>query len=437
MKKYNFILRFLTMFFMVVLLLCMSIDVMAQSSSAKLKNDKKKIETEIANTQKLLKQTEKNKNASLQQISVLRQQISNREALITALNTEIFELEEELALNIKLSQDLRKKLEYMKSDYSRVVYLAYKNRKLIDKVTFLLSSENFSQMFRRIKYYSVFANNVKHQVKQIEKTQEEIKSKNEEIVQMKAEKLALLEGKEVEIKKLELDRTATTKKAQELKQKEKQLASTLKDKQKKRKELDIAIKKAIEAEIVAANKKKAEEAAKAAKAKAGKNAAKTSSTASGSGKESSSTAIVLTPDEQLVSTSFVNNKGKLPWPVAKGAKVGEFGSYPHPDVPSVMIENRGIDILVEENTPVRAVFQGEVTGILDVMGTKVLMIRHGEYLSVYQNLASVNVKKGDKVNTKQTVGTVAKSTANNTYELHFEVWKNNSYLNPNQWLSRR
>lgn len=437
MKKYNFILRFLTMFFMVVLLLCMSIDVMAQSSSAKLKNDKKKIETEIANTQKLLKQTEKNKNASLQQISVLRQQISNREALITALNTEIFELEEELALNIKLSQDLSKKLEYMKSDYSRVVYLAYKNRKLIDKVTFLLSSENFSQMFRRIKYYSVFANNVKHQVKQIEKTQEEIKSKNEEIVQMKAEKLALLEGKEVEIKKLELDRTATTKKAQELKQKEKQLASTLKDKQKKRKELDIAIKKAIEAEIVAANKKKAEEAAKAAKAKAGKNAAKTSSTASGSGKESSSTAIVLTPDEQLVSTSFVNNKGKLPWPVAKGAKVGEFGSYPHPDVPSVMIENRGIDILVEENTPVRAVFQGEVTGILDVMGTKVLMIRHGEYLSVYQNLASVNVKKGDKVNTKQTVGTVAKSTANNTYELHFEVWKNNSYLNPNQWLSGR
>lgn len=409
-------------------------DALAQSKSSKLKNDKKKIETEIANTQKLLKQTEKNKNASLQQISVLRQQISNREALITTLNTEIFQLEEELALNVKLSQDLSKKLEYMKSDYSRVVYLAYKNRKLIDKVTFLLSSDNFSQMFRRIKYYSVFANNVKYQVEQIEKTQEEIRIKNEEIVQMKAEKLALLEGKEVEIKRLEMDRTQTTKKAQELKQKEKQLASTLQEKQKKRKELDIAIKKAIEAEIVAANKKKAEEAARAAKAKSNKNTANTSgSGAAASGKNE----IVLTPDEQLVSNSFVNNKGKLPWPVAKGAKVGDFGSYPHPDVPSVMIENRGIDILVEPNTAVRAIFQGEVTGVLDVMGTKVLMIRHGEYLSVYQNLASVNVKKGDKVNTKQTVGTVAKSTTNNTYELHFEVWKNSSYLNPNQWLSGR
>ena len=218
-----------------------------------------------------------------------------------------------------------------------------------------------------------------------------------------------------------------------LKQKEKQLASTLQEKQKKRKELDVAIKKAIEAEIVAANKKKAEEAAKA-KAKANKNA-NTNTSSGSSGKTIAKNEIMLTPDEQLVSSSFANNKGKLPWPVAKGAKVGEFGSYPHPDVPSVMIENRGIDILVEPNTSVRAIFQGEVTGVLEVMGTKVLMIRHGEYLSVYQNLASVNVKKGDKVSTKQTIGTVAKSSTNNTYELHFEVWKNNVYLNPSQWLS--
>jgi septal ring factor EnvC (AmiA/AmiB activator) len=435
MKNHKFSRLLFLVAVLAVTLMLVPFDAFSQSKSAKLKNDKKKIETEIANTQKLLKQTEKNKNASLQQISVLRQQISNREALITTLNTEIFQLEEELALNVKLSQDLSKKLEYMKSDYSRVVYLAYKNRKLIDKVTFLLSSDNFSQMFRRIKYYSIFANNVKRQVELIEKTQEEIRLKNEEIVQMKAEKLALLEGKEVEIKKLEMDRTATTKKAQELKQKEKQLASALQEKQKKRKELDVAIKKAIEAEIVAANKKKAEEAAKAAKAKSNKNTATTSS--SSSSKTTSKNEIVLTPDEQLVSNSFANNKGKLPWPVAKGAKVGDFGSYPHPDVPSVMIENRGIDILVEPNTSVRAIFQGEVTGVLDVMGTKVLMIRHGEYLSVYQNLASVNVKKGDKVNTKQSVGTVARSSTNNTYELHFEVWKNNVYLNPNQWLSGR
>lgn len=427
--------KYLLLLFALVMLLG-QLDLEAQSKSTKLKNDKKKIETEIANTQKLLKQTEKNKNASLQQISVLRQQISNREALITNLNSEIFALEEELALNEKLSQDLTKKLEYMKSDYSRVVYLAYKNRNLIDKVTFLLSSDNFSQMFRRIKYYSVFADNVKRQVELIEKTQAEIKAKNEEILRIKEEKQTLLEGKEVEIKRLEKDRTATTQKAQELKKKEKQLAATLQEKQKKRKELDVAIKKAIEAEIVAANKKKAAEAAK----NAGKNSSKssgTNSSSNSSAKPAAKNEIMLTPEEQLISNSFESNKGKLPWPVVKGAKVGDFGSYPHPDVPSVMIENRGIDILVEPSTAVRAVFQGEVTGILEVMGTKVLMIRHGEYLTVYQNLASVNVRKGDKVSTKQTIGTVGKSTSNNTYELHFEVWKNSSYLNPNGWLSRK
>ena len=133
----------------------------------------------------------------------------------------------------------------------------------------------------------------------------------------------------------------------------------------------------------------------------------------------------------------LNNKGKLPWPVVKGAKVSDFGHYPHPDVPSVMIDNHGIDILVDAGTPARAVFNGEVTAILDIMGTKVVMVRHGEYITVYQNLASVNVQKGNKVTTKQTLGTVAKNASSNTYELHFEVWKNNSNLNPNDWLARK
>ncbi|MEG2071429.1 MAG: M23 family metallopeptidase, partial [Bacteroidales bacterium] len=237
-------------------------------------------------------------------------------------------------------------------------------------------------------------------------------------------KLGLLEGKEKEVKQLEIDRYNKTKTTEQLKSKEKQLADELKGKQKRRRELDAAIKKAIEGEILAANAKKAKKA-------------KESKGATTPAKTVSKNEIMLTPDELLINNSFVSNKGKLPWPVVKGAKVSDFGSYPHPDVPSVKIDNRGIDILVEPGTSVRAVFQGEVTGVMDVMGTKVLMVRHGEYLSVYQNLASISVKKGDKVSTKQTIGTVAKSSTNNTYELHFEVWQNNTYLNPNHWLSSR
>ncbi|MDR2979510.1 MAG: peptidoglycan DD-metalloendopeptidase family protein [Bacteroidales bacterium] len=411
-----------TILLLVVVIAASIVTVFTQTKSEELKKNKKQIENEIANTQKLLNKTKENKNYSLQQLSMLRKQISNREQLITALNNEIFELEQELDLNIKLSQSLDKKLEYMKADYSRIVYQSYKNRRMIDKVTFILASEDFTQMYRRFKYYTVFAENVKHQVRLIRETQEEIKTKNQAILLLKEEKSQLLTGKEQEIRKLEVDRNAKTRTAESLKKQEKQLASELTGKQKKRKELDAAIKKAIQEEIVAANNKKAKEAKD-----------KGSTTV----KEGSKNEIALTPEEKVLNTSFVNNQGKLPWPVERGVKVSDFGNYPHPDVPSVMIENRGIDILVEEGTAVRAVFEGEVTAVLDVLGTKVLMIRHGEYLTVYQNLKDVKVKKGDKVKTKQLIATVAKSSGLSSFELHFEVWRNNTYLNPNSWLTRK
>ncbi len=413
--------QFLILFGLAVII--MAGVLLAQPKSEQLKNDKKKIENEIKNTQKLLDETKKNRNSSLQQISILRKQISNREALITAMNNEIFALEQELDLNQKLLVNLDKKLEYMKSDYARVVYMAYKNRKVTDKLTFLLSADNFSQMFRRARYYNLFAANIKHQVDMINRTREEISKKNEEILKLKEDKLLLLEGKEKEVKSLENDRKNKSQMAENLRKQERKLAADLKAKQAKRKELDVAIKKAIEAEIRAENERKK---------KSGKTEATTSS-----GKSSSTTELLMTPEEKLISNSFANNKGKFPWPVVKGAKVSDFGSYPHPDVPSVMIENRGIDILVEAGTQVRCIFEGVVAGVMEIMGTRVVMVRHGEYLSVYQNLASVNVKKGDKVTTKQTIGTVAKTQTSATYELHFEIWKNDKYLNPNSWLSAR
>ncbi|MDR1112840.1 MAG: hypothetical protein LBL18_03665, partial [Bacteroidales bacterium] len=188
--------------------------------SDNLKSSKKAMEAEISNTQKLLEQTRKNKNTQLQQISILRQQIVNRESLITALNNELFSLEEELALNVKLLQELDKKLEYMKSDYAHVVYLVYKNRKMTDKFTFLLSSESFTQMFRRLRYYTIFANDVKRQVAVMEATQAEIVQKNAQITQFKNEKSLLLSGKEQEVRRLEQDRTEKKKQADDLQKKE-------------------------------------------------------------------------------------------------------------------------------------------------------------------------------------------------------------------------
>jgi septal ring factor EnvC (AmiA/AmiB activator) len=348
--------------------------------------------------------------------------------LITELNNELYQMEMEIDLNTKLSRDLDKKLEYMKTDYERVVYLAYKNRKFIDKITFLLSADNFSQMYRRARYYNIFSESVKTQVVLINKTKEEIEKKNAEIEILKNEKVEILEGKEKEVKNLERDRTTKTRSANQLKKRERELVKELKAKQKRRAELDRAIKRAIEAEIKAENERKRAAAAK--KPGATVAASKTTST-------SAAPVLTLTPEEALVSNSFVNNKGKLPWPVAKGSKISDFGTAPHPDVPSIVIDNKGIDILVEPGTQVRAIFDGVVSGVLDMGGTKVVMIRHGEYLTVYQNLATVTVKKGDKIKTKQIIGTVAKVPGGSGYELHFEVWKKTSTLNPSQWLSSK
>ena len=419
----------------VVLALAFPMLTFAQSgkSSAQLKKDKQKLENEIANTQKLLKKNESNQKAAVQQAALLRQQIRNHEKMITNLNSQIIQMEDEQEQNQQEIKQLEKRLAYMKADYAQVVYNAYRNRRLLDKVTFILAADDFSQMFRRMRYYAIFSRNVRQQSEQIQKTTEELTKKNEQLVELKNDKLNTLSSKEQEIKSLESDRKKKTQNAEKLKKESQKLQADLKKKQQQRKEIDAAIQRAVKAEIAKANA----ERSKSSKSSSGKSSSGTSTAASSSTSPKSSASIALTPEEKTLNASFVSNKGKLPWPVAKGAKVSDFGNYPHPDVPSVMVDNHGIDIMVESGTPVRTVFEGVVTGVMNIMGTTVVMVRHGEYLTVYQNLASTSVKKGDKVSTKQNIGTVAKSATSNTYELHFEIWKNDRYVNPNEWLARK
>lgn len=408
-------------------------------SSTQLKKDKQKIENDIANTQKLLKKNETNHKAAVQQAALLRQQIQNREQMITNLNSQIIQMEDEQEQNQQEINQLEKRLAYMKADYAQVVYNAYRNRRLLDKMTFILASENFSQMFRRIRYFAIFSRNVREQSEQIEKTKSELTQKNDEIVDLKNEKLTVLSSKEQEIKNLENDRRKKTQNAEKLKKESQRLNADLKKKQQQRREIDAAIQKAIKDEIARANaeRNKKNTAANTGKKSSGSAATSSASSASSSSSANKTATIAMTPEEKTLNTSFISNKGKLPWPVAKGAKVSDFGNYAHPDVPSVRIENHGIDIMVDAGTSARAVFDGVVTSVMPLMGTTVVMVRHGEYLTVYQNLSSTSVKKGDKVSTKQAIGTVAKSTTSNTYELHFEIWKNDRYVNPNEWLARK
>ena len=438
MDKYVFSYRRITLW--TLLLLCVLsfpglLSAQNGKSSSQLKKDKQKIETEIANTQKLLKKNESNQKAAVQQAALLRQQIQNREKLITNLNSQIIQMEDEQEQNQQEINQLEKRLAYMKADYAQVVYNAYRNRRFLDKVTFILAADDFTQMFRRIRYYTIFSRNVRQQAEQIEKTKNELNKKNEEITEIKNDKLNTLSSKEQEIKNLESDRRKKTQNAEKLKKESQNLIAELKKKQQKRKELDAAIQRAVQDEIAKANaNRKKKSSTSSGKPSSGSSTASSGKTSTSS---KSTASISLTPEEATLNASFINNKGKLPWPVVKGAKVSDFGSYAHPDVPSVQIENHGIDIMVDAGTPARAVFDGVVTKITNIMGTNVVMVRHGEYLSVYQNLSSVNVREGEKVSTKQSLGTVAKNASSNTYELHFEIWKNDRYVNPSEWLARK
>ncbi|MBO7647064.1 MAG: M23 family metallopeptidase [Bacteroidales bacterium] len=145
----------------------------------------------------------------------------------------------------------------------------------------------------------------------------------------------------------------------------------------------------------------------------------------------------LTPEETAVCQAFQNKQGKLAWPVAKGTKVSDYGTQPHREIPSVSFENHGIDILTKPGTTVRAIFKGKVTTIIEIMGKNVVMIRHGCYVSVYQNLTDICVKKGDMVSTKQPIGKISNDYTTDEFLLHFELWEDSEHVNPNLWLSRK
>jgi septal ring factor EnvC (AmiA/AmiB activator) len=396
-------------------------------SKQQLQSEITSLQKEISTANQLLKKTTKDKEMTLNEVSILDSKIKQREKLITSYNEQIAVLDEEIKSGQSNIKSLNSDLSKLQKEYAKMIVFANKNRSHYDRLGFIFASKDFNQAFRRLRYIREFSEARKAKMNQIAAIERQISSEVEAHQQARMQQDSLLKDEKSQQNALQKEKKELNGQVAKLKKKEGSIQQDIKNKQQQAKKLQKAIDDIIAEEIRKANA----EAERKRKEEAKKNASKGKTTTTAPKEK----GMALTPAEKTLSTNFVNNKGKLPWPVAKGAKVGDFGSYPHPDVPSVMIENRGIDILVEPNTPVRAVFQGEVTGVLDVMGTKVLMIRHGEYLSVYQNLASVSVKKGDKVNTKQSVGTVARSSTNNTYELHFEVWKNNVYLNPNQWLS--
>lgn len=396
----------------ILILFTLFVTVSKGQGKQELQQKKKELQKEIIYTNKLLNETAENKKASINQLVQLNKKIGAREELIRTMNQEIDLIDASIDSNQTVLDLLNVTLKSLKDEYAKILRSAYKNRSAYDQLMFVFSSQDFNQAFKRLKYLQQFTRYRKSQVLKIEYTQEQLNKQLIELEAVKQSKKNLLTSIQNEFQKLGSEKSQKQTVVNQLQGREKELKKQLQDKKKASLQLEKAIERIIAEEI-----RKAREAAK----KAGKD----------------SKGYPLTPEAKELSNSFTANQGKLPWPVLEGLITEKFGEHPHPALPGVKVQNNGIDISTTKGSIIRSIFEGEVTAVIIIPGGgKGVMIRHGEYLSVYTYFKELYVKKGDKVTTKQDLGVVV-TDDNNKTNLHLEIWKNTTKLNPELWLYRK
>ena len=412
-------------------------------SQKELQNKKNKLNDDIKQLNSQLKQTKANKKSQINTIVVINTKLKVREELIGTINQELFQINEGIKQNTEEINRLVNNLTKLKSEYAKMIYFAQRNQDSYTKIMFLFSSGNFNQAYMRIKYFQQYATFRKKQAEEIVSTQRVISGKLAELENQKHSKNVLL-GNEVEQKQqLSGEKQQQEIVLSELQKQEKELKKELEKKKVDAQNLQIAIKKLIEAEI----KRKLEESMKIAKEKAEK-AEKIAKTEKGKNdnidkpiKTTINTKTVsvktyapeLTAEAEALGADFSSNRGKLPWPVSKGVICQGYGEYEHPAIKGFMMNNNGVEICANKGSQARSVFGGEVTSIaVSPTGGKLIIIRHGEYLSVYMNIGEVFVKQGQKVTIKQVIGTIQDEDGKTSMNL--QIWKGQKTMDPKGWL---
>lgn len=413
--------RFVRIFGKGIFLLLLLISVLGYSQTRKknsskenLQQKKAKIEKDIKVTNKLLEETKKNKKASLRQLVVLNDKINKREELISNISTELSKLDQQIFITSSQVRRLKNEIKDLKDEYAKMIYYAYKNKNYYNRVMFVFASQSFNQAYRRVKYFQQYSSYRKNQAQLIQNTQILLDSKISELGKKKEAKLSLLQTHEKEKIQLSQEKEEQNKTIRQLTQKERKLLVELKEKEKASRQLQAAIENLISEEL-----------------------RKTREVAKKSGKKSAPVTISYTPAEMKLANNFSLNKGRLPWPSEKGALSSSFGEHEHPILKGIKTKNNGITISTNPGAKARAVFDGVVSSVLTIPNyNHVVILSHGEYLTVYTNLVDVYVRRGESVSTKQSLGTVFTDPETNKTELHFEIWKGKTTLNPAQWISR-
>jgi murein hydrolase activator len=384
----------------------------AQKQTKKdLENKKRQIQKEIDYTNQLLAETKKNKKRSLTELVALNKKISQREELIANINSQISLLDQQIKENNESIKGLQNDLAKLKAEYAKMIYYAYKNQDAYNRLVFIFASKDFEQAYMRLKYLQQYSEYRHQQAEKIAHTKKSLNEKVQELESKKSDKRVLLTGEETEKLNLTSEKGEKEQVFSQLQEQESKLKKDLEKKKKDADNLQQAIQRAIQKELE-----------KAQKAAATENKPKPQK-------------LVLTPESQQLSNSFASNKGKLPWPVAKGIISEHFGVHPHPLMPNIDVNNNGVDIATNTGSIARVVFDGEVTAVGNMPGAgQFILVRHGDFLTIYANLKDVYVKTGDKITTKQNLGSILYDEDENKTVLQFQVWRGQTKLDPENWI---
>lgn len=399
-----------------------------------LEKEKSKIEKEIASMNAILKETRKNKKMSTSELQIIRKKVEQRQQLVKNISSQIGMLDSQIKTTQQSISDSYRDLEVMKQNYAQMLRYAQRNRTAMDKLLFIFAAKDYQEAYQRYIFFRKSAKMLRQQMYLIQHKTMELSSMTEDLLSQKKTQSVLLRQEQVNTDNLNKEKKQQEKVVNDIKKQENQIAKQIKEKEAKKKKLQQQINAAVSAEV-----KKQAKIAETKKKNASNNATKSTNKLATTDKkepEKKNYVMSATPKEEALSNSFASNKGKLPWPVGKGVIVSGFGRHPHPDIPGVEIENLGVDIRTTKGSAVKAVFEGEVCKVWSgPNGNKIVIIRHGEYMTVYTNLATVSVKDGAKVSTGQSIGTIA-TNENGESEMNFQVRQGVKCQNPVLWLAR-
>lgn len=423
-----------------ILLLCLTVmlgmGVNAQYSTRKIKeleSQRNELQQQIAESETLLRSTKKDVKSQLDNLALINGQITERKKYIGAIERDVKTLNAEITSLQRQLNLLRKELKDKKSKYAASVRYMYRNKSIQEKLMFIFSADNLSQTYRRLRYVREYANYQRIQALEIERKQKLVTAKMSELEATRSAKEKLLKEGEAEKKKLEKQEKERQTILNGLKRKQRGIQSEISKKRRTAQKLDAQIDRLVEIEIEKARKRAEEEARKQAKTETAKPGQEAKNVKSPAVKGKVETYNLNNEDRRL-SGNFERNKGILPMPITGPyVIVGRYGQYEV--TRNVRLDNKGIDIKGQSGAKARAIFDGEVSAIFKYNGMSNVLIRHGNYISVYCNLSGVSVSKGSKVKTKTEIGTVGTDASGNTV-LHFQLRKETTKLNPERWLGR-